>query len=99
MPKGTFTDPRRYGSDKPVKVYATKRISYKGETKMPKDVFEIPEWQAKWWMTFPDSGIEIVGGQKLSPPLEPEAGNDSSAVSEIDKPRTKSKARVKRRRR
>ena len=44
MPKGTFTDPRRYGSDKPVKVYATKRISYKGETKMPKDVFEIPEW-------------------------------------------------------
>ena len=99
MPKGTFTDPRRYGSDKPVKVRAVKRMVYKGDSKMPKDVFEVPDWQVKWWMTFPDSGIEIVGGQKLSPPPKPEDRNDSSAVGKIDQPRTKPKARVKKRRR
>jgi hypothetical protein len=99
MPKGIFTDPHCYGSDKPIKVRAIRRMNYKGETKMPKEIFEVPDWQVKWWMTFPDSGIEIVGGQKLSPPPKPEDENVPSPTEETGKSRTKAKFRTKRRRR
>jgi len=97
MPKGTFTDPRQYGSDKPVRVRALRRMNYKGETKMPKEIFEVPDWQVKWWMTFPDPGVAIVGGGHEPSPSEPEAGDATSTVEKTDEPRTKSKFRRKRR--